>query len=291
MPAGLPEATPELTKRTDALIAAVRKIHGPDSIHRLNEYEAVVATFPSGLASLDAIIGVGGVPLEKFVHVTGAESVGKSSLVNYLAARAQHLGMVTYFLDGELSESRDRAQAIGVNTALLTISEPETLEAAFAMIETALEKLKSFHTPSLLILDSIAAFPMEAETDLSMTEDGRRGARAAFLAKGLRRIKPKLKGTQACLILVNQLRAKMNPMPFEKPTQPAGGWALRHASDLTIELTRRGTLKKGQEAIGIVSRGRVEKSKIAPPFKAALWNMYFAGKIEDADPAHGAQEE
>ena len=212
------EPTPDQRKKVDALLAAIRKEHGNEAISRLGDYESVVGTFATGIPSLDAAIGIGGFPLAKLVQFTGAESVGKSTMTNYLAAVAQHHGITVYFLDGEMSEERSRVESIGVNTELLSISEPETLEQAFQYMDTGIAKLRMFSTPSLIILDSVAALPMRVDLERPYDQEGRRAARASFLSANLGKLVHGLKGSKVGLIFVNQLREKANAMPFEKPT-------------------------------------------------------------------------
>jgi recombination protein RecA len=280
---GVAPSTPDVEKRIDALVTAIRKEYGEDSIHRLGEYETSIETFPTGVDALDKAIGVGGFPLAKLVQITGGESVGKSSLTNYIAAQAQRHGIVVYFLDGEMSEMGDRATAIGVNASLLTISEPETLEQAFSYMAAAIARMRKFDSPSLIILDSVAALPMQVDLERPYDQEGRRAARASFLSANLSKLVHPLKGTKIGIVFVNQVREKANAAPFEKPTYSPGGRALRHWSHLTLELRRVGQVKKGQEVIGIRSRVRVEKSKLAPPLGSCDIVMMFDGRIAEAD--------
>jgi recombination protein RecA len=275
-------ATRDVEKKVDDLIATIRKEFGAESIGRLGEYETDVQTFPSGSEQLDKAIGVGGFPLAKLVQITGGESVGKSTLVNYIAATAQRQGVIVYFLDGEMSEGNDRAAAIGVNTNLLPISEPETLEDAFARINSAVERMKRWNSPALIILDSVAALPMRVDITRAFDEESRRAARAIFLSGNLPKLIAPLKGTKIGLIFVNQLREKANVTnPYEKKTYPPGGYALKHWCHLTLELTRFGTVKQSGEAVACTTRILVVKSKIAPPLKTAMVNLYFNGRVED----------
>jgi len=274
--------TKDIDKKIDQLIHDIRKEFGPESIGRLGEYDTDVKVFPSGSEALDTIIGVGGFPLAKLVQITGGESVGKSTLINYLAAQAQRQGIIVYFLDGEQSEGNDRATAIGVNTHMLPISEPETLEDAFSRMWKAIERMSKWNSPALIMLDSLAALPMKVDLERPFDEEGRRAARAAFLSANLGKLINPLKGTQVGLIFINQVREKANASPYEKKTYSPGGRALRHYCHLTLELTRMGQVKRGADVIGITTRIRVEKSKLAPPFKTTNLNLYFDGRVEDA---------
>lgn len=289
-PVTTPAVARDVNKKIDQLIHDIRKEFGPESIGRLGEYDTVVATFATGSEQLDDAIGVGGFPLAKLVQITGAESVGKSTLVNYLAATAQRQGIVVYFLDGEQSEGNDRATAIGVDTNLLPISEPETLEDAFARMWKAIERMSKWDTPALIMLDSVASLPMKADLERPFDEEGRSAARASFLSANLGKLVNPLKGTKIGMVFVNQLREKTRAMPFEKKTYSPGGRALRHWCHLTLELSRYGLLKEGQMPVGITTKIRVEKSKLAPPLKSAFVNLYFDGRVEDTDEREHASE-
>jgi len=290
-PVEVASATPVVQKRVQQLVDDIRKQFGPDSIGLLGDYEGGVEVFPSGSAALDIAIGVGGFPLAKLVQITGGESVGKSTLTNSIAATAQRNGIIVYFLDGEMSEGIDRATAIGVNTMLLPISEPLTLEDAFRRMEAGIKRMSKWSDPSLIILDSVAALPMQSDLDRPFDQEGRRAARASFLSANLSKLVHPLKGTKVGLIFVNQLREKANAAPFEKPTYSPGGRALRHWCHLTLELRRLGQIKVAQTVTGITTRIRVEKSKLAPPFKIADINLFFDGRVEDAPPRRGEVNE
>ena len=291
-PVDVARSTPDVEKKIDQLISDIRKEFGPDSIYRLGEYETGVETFATGSDALDKAIGIGGFPLAKLVQITGAESVGKSTLVNYIAATAQRSGIVVYFVDGEQSEGVDRATAIGVNTNILPISEPDTLEEAFARMAKAIERMKKWDTPSLIILDSVAALPLNIDLARSYDDEARRAGRAIFLSQNLDKLTVPLKGTKIGMIFVNQLREKANVVnPYEKKTYSPGGRKLRHKVDLSLELARIGLIRQAQQAIGITTRIRIEKSKLAPPFKSAEVNLYFDGRVEDSNPTNRGHDE
>lgn len=272
-------STPEIEKRIDALVNAIRKEHGDDSISRLSDLDTDVKTFPIHLPNIETIIGHPGFPLAKLVHITGGESVGKSTFVNYLAAQAQHAGMVVLFVDGEDSEYGDRAAQIGVNTSLLPIAEPETLEDAFALMETSIERMKKWRDPSLVILDSVAAFPMRVDLERPYDKESRRAARAAFLSANLPKLVRSWKGSSIGMVFVNQIREKADARPFESPYYAPGGRALKHWCHLTLGLSRIGQVRDGSTPIGITTRFRVDKSKIGIPLRTATINMLFDGTV------------
>jgi len=281
-------STPDIKKAIDQVIALVRKEFGTDSIRRLSDMDPVTARFSTGIPELDELLG-GGFPLAKVIQIIGQESVGKSTLINYLTAMAQRAvveeykinGILVNFLDGELSEESDRAEAIGVNPDLVTLSEPETLEQAFNIMGKLIEHYAKLDKPSLLMLDSLAAFQMQADIERPFDEEGRRAARAAFLSANMPKLITPLKDTKIGLIFTNQIRTKANAKPFEIPTYAPGGHAPRHWSHVILEMKNLGQLKEHGEIVGIKSRLRVKKSKLTGirPFTQTDLKIYFTGQV------------
>ncbi len=277
-------STPALMKEIDKVIAMVRKEFGPDSIRRLSEMDEVTERLPTGIPELDEFLG-GGLPLAKIIQIIGMESVGKSTFINFLAACAQRAGYLVNFIDGELSEEKDRAEAIGVNSDLITLSEPETLEAAFMIMGKLIEYYAKLERASFIMLDSLAAFQMQADIERPFDEEGRRAARASFLSANLPKLVTPLKDTKIGMIFTNQIRTLANAKPFQVPYYAPGGHAPRHWSHAILEMKNLGQLKEGSEVVGIKSRLRVKKSKLTGirPFTQTDLKIYFDGRIQHLD--------
>lgn len=275
------ESTPTLQKEIDKVIALVRRECGQDSIRRLSEQEEVQERLPTGIAELDELLG-GGLPKAKIIQIIGPESVGKSTLINHLAAAAQRAGDLVNFIDGELSEDKDRAEDLGVNVELMTLSEPETLEGAFTVAGKLIEHYAKIERASFIMLDSLAAFQMQADIERPYDEEGRRAARASFLSANMGKLCRPLLGTKIGLVFVNQLREKANAKPFEIPTYAPGGRAPRHWSHVILEMKNLGQLKEKGEIVGIKSQIRVKKSKLSGirPGTTVALKIYFTVKIE-----------
>ena len=285
--------TPKIERAIDKVVEAIRKKFGPEAIYRFNEFgESVIGTYSSGIASVDAMIGIGGFPLAKLVQISGAESVGKSSFCKWLIAQAQAQGIICYFIDAEISpDSIERAQAFGIDVKALLWSEVMYLEDAFAHASEAIARLKHSETPVLIFIDSVAAADMKSSAERDFDEPGRRAEKAAFLSANLPKLVQPLKGTKIGIVFINQMRTTANANPYSDPNYEPGGRALAHWCHLLIRMQRIGTLKAKGEVYGIKSRLRVKKSKLAPPFRQADIAILFDGKILPLDEGAGDAED
>jgi len=289
----LADAQRDVSKTIDTVIKTLRKQFGAEAVSRLDEYDSdPVDTFPSGLTSLDTALGIGGFPLSKLVQIAGPESVGKSTLCKKLIREAQAHGIAPYFIDGE--DSRDtphRYRALGITPQNIAWSDALTIEDAFSLADAAILSFRKLDKPAMIFLDSIAAFLNEGDETRGYDEEGRRGAKAAFLSKNLKKLLDKIRGTQIGMVFVNQIREKANAAPFEDPTYEPGGRALRHYSHVVLRMKRMGKIRKGAQDVGIKSRVNVKKSKLSPPYRNADIAIYFDGRIENLDGTSEGDEE
>lgn len=278
---------PDISKTINALVAAVQKVHGTNAIGRLDQtaYEGVVGTYPTGLASLDEAIGIGGFPLAKLVQISGPESVGKSTLCKWLIHQAQVHGITPWFIDGEMSrDTPERYAALGISSESVAWSDAIYLEDAFSYAATGIITLRKLNKPAIVFIDSIASFMVRsADAERDFDEHSRRAPKATFLAQNIPKLIETIRGTQIGLVFVNQLRQKQKAGPYEDPYYEPGGMALRHFCHVILRLNRVGQIKDGEAIVGIKSRVRVQKSKLAPPSKQAGLALYFDGRVESLD--------
>lgn len=283
------------SRTLDAVIQAVRHVHGDSAIGRLSEqYEDTIGTFPTGVPSLDAAIGIGGFPLAKLVQISGAESVGKSTLCKKLIAQALDHGVIPYFIDGEMSaDTPERYAALGISRENVLWTDVMWIEDAFTVAATAIRALRQRDASAIIFLDSLAAFrigkPRKNSTRQAVrpsdTPDfydaGGRPEKALFLAQHLGDLVSLVKHTQIGIVFVNQMRMKARAMPFEDPTYEPGGYALRHWCHLILRIKRIGQIKDGTRTVGIKSKIVIRKSKLAPPYRSAVLNLFFDGRVEE----------
>jgi recombination protein RecA len=267
-----------ITNAIDAVIGAIDKEFGAGSIGRLGDkgiYPEIKTVISTGITALDAAIGVGGFPLGKLIEVIGPESSGKTTLCKHLAARAQMQGIVPIVLDVEQSGVLAFDQELGIEADFALGSQPDTMEDVFKYTDLALRTLIKKKVPGQVIWDSVAATPLASELERGYDEEGRMAERAGFLSRNLKKLVALLSEGDVGLVFVNQLREKIGAAPWQKQTYSPGGRALRHYAHVRIEMTPQGFLKQGDTAIGIKTRAKVIKNKVAPPYKEAELEIHW----------------
>ena len=125
------KAIKEKLKAIAAAVAAIEKQFGKGAIMSLADTQvAEVAVIPTGSISLDAALGVGGLPRGRVIEIFGPESSGKTPLMLHAIAEAQRAGGVCAFIDAEHALDVSYAQRLGVRLEDLLVSQPDCGEQA-----------------------------------------------------------------------------------------------------------------------------------------------------------------
>jgi len=228
----------------------------------------------TGILSLDQALGIGGVPVGKIIELFGNEGCGKSSLALRTLSNAQRQGFLCFFIDAEHALNLNLASNIGVdiNSPNFIISQPSSGDEAFAIIEFLLDK----NVKSLFVVDSVAALLPKEELEAGFLDPERLGRQAALMSRGLRKLSGKLNNTNCTAIFVNQTRAKISRfMPVPGATSTPGGFALKFYSSIRIKVIRCEQIKHNGAVIGHVTKLRVEKNKLATPFKEVSVDLLY----------------
>ena len=107
---------PSDNKTLDLAITQIEKQYGSGSIMKLNnEVVDKVEAISTGSISLNAAIGIGGVPRGRVVEIYGPESSGKTTLTLHIIAEAQKTGGQAAFIDAEHAFDPAYAKKLGVN--------------------------------------------------------------------------------------------------------------------------------------------------------------------------------
>lgn len=253
----------------DAVIKDIKKQYGDESINTMDaKNKTTVPVIPTGIISLDIAIGTGGFPQGRVVEVYGPESSGKTTLTLSVLAQCQKQGGVAAFIDAEHALDPDYAKKIGVNLDELYVSQPDSGEQALEITD----KLVRSGAVDIVIIDSVAALVPKSEIDGNMG-DAQMGLQARLMSQALRKITFSVSKSKTCVVFINQLRMKIGG--YGNPETTTGGMALKFYSSLRLEVRKGESLKDKDSIYGHVTRIKVVKNKIAPPFKTCETLIIF----------------
>ncbi|GFP90932.1 DNA repair protein reca homolog 2 mitochondrial [Phtheirospermum japonicum] len=231
----------------------------------------------TGSLRLDQALGIGGLPKGRMVEIYGQEASGKTTLALHVIKEAQKLGGYCAYLDVENAMCPSLAEAIGVDTDNLLISQPDSAENLLSVVDT----LTKSGSIAVIVVDSVAALVPQCEVD-ALEYGSNRDIQSIIMTKALRKIHYSQCNSNTLIIFINQVRKSLKLVEgsvVRADEVTCGGNALKFYAAIRMRISRKGLVKVEDKATGLGICVQVVKNKLAPSMAKAELSIRFGKGI------------
>lgn len=242
--------------------------------------------FSTGCALLDSALG-GGYAQGRVINVVGDKSTGKTLLAIEACANfaiSYPTGIIRY-KEAEAAFDKGYAEILGMPLSRVEFEEDfDTVEELEKDVKAFCARIQKKRVPGLYIIDSLDALSDKAELERDIEKGTYGMQKARLMSEFFRRNKRTLQRAKVTLMIISQVRDKIN-VTFGRKWTRSGGRALDFYASQVLYLAEIKKLYKTvrgvKRAHGVVIRAKVTKNKVGIPFREVDFSLIFGYGIDD----------